>query len=436
MKSDLFNRWTRLRNDPALANFSWLTADKLIRLSLSLVVGTWMARHLGPTEYGTLNYGLAVTAILAIIPTLGLDLIVRRELVQHPERRGVLLGTTFFLKLGAGFATYAATLGGVLWLEPDRAARFVIIMTALMLVQHAVMTIDVHFQAELQARYSVWAQDLAFALSSLGRVVLILAGARLEAFVLMLLLDLPVTSLLLVWFYRRTGHCLAEWSWDGATAWRLLAEAWPLWLGGIAATIFLRADQVLLAHLGTAPEVGRYAAAYRLFELCAFLPVSLAVSLAPGLLAARSQGAGVYEEKLRRFFNLNAQLAWALVLPGIVLAPIVVRVLYGREFGASTPIFAVLLLGFPAMALGVARQQFLVNEGYTGLQLAMTSAGMALSLLLNWALIPLWGGLGAAVASTTAHLVAEVLLSFAWARTRAVARWQLRALVGFWFDKP
>ena len=430
----LIHRLARLRNEPALANFSWLTADKLFRLSLSLGVGTWMARHLGPKEYGTLNYGLAVTAILAILPTLGLDLIVRRELVQHPERRGRLLGTTFFLKLGAGLATYAGTLGGVLWLEPDRAARFVILMTSLMMVQHAVMTIDVDFQAELQARYSVWAQNLAFAFSSLGRVGLILAGARLEAFVLMLLLDLPVTSVLLVWFYRRSGHRLSEWRWDGATAGRLFAEAWPLWLGSIAATIFLRADQVLLAHLGTTSEVGRYAAAYRLFELCVFLPVSLAASLAPGLLAARSQGAGAYEAKLRRFFNLNAQLAWALVLPGIVLAPVVVRVLYGREFGASTPIFAVLLVGFPAMALGVARQQFLINEGYTGLQLAATSIGMTLSLLLNWVLIPRWGGLGAAVAATTAHLSADVLLSLAWARTRAVARWQMRALVGFWFD--
>ncbi len=434
MKSARFSRWTRFRNEPALANFSWLTADKLFRLTLSLGVGTWMARHLGPTEYGTLNYGLSVTAILAILPTLGLDLIVRRELVQHPERQDVLLGTTFFLKLGAGFVTYAATLVGVLWLESDRAARFVIIMTALTLVQHAIMTIDVHFQADLEARYSVWAQNLAFALSSLGRVGLILVGARLEAFVLMLLLDLPVTSLLLVWFYRRSGHRLAEWRWDGATARRLFAEAWPLWLGGIAGIIFLRADQVLLAHLGTTSEVGRYAAAYRLFEICVFLPVSLAVSLAPALLAARSAGVAEYEAKLRRFFNLNAQLAWALVVPGIVLAPMVVRLLYGREFGASTAIFAVLLLGFPAMALGVARQQFLINEGCTGLQLAATTIGMTFSLLLNWMLIPRWGGLGAAIAATTAHLVTDVLLSFAWPRTRAVARWQLRALAGFWFD--
>jgi PST family polysaccharide transporter len=434
MKSAFFSRWARLRNEPALANFSWLTADKIFRLGVSLGVGTWMARHLGPAEYGTLNYGLSVAAILGILPTLGLELIVRRELVQHPERQDALLGTTFFLKLGAGLITYAATLGGVFWLESDHAARFVIIMTSLMLVQHAIMTIDVHFQADLQARYSVWAQNLAFGLSSLGRVGLILAGARLEAFVLMLLLDLPITSLLLVWFYRRSGHRLAGWKWDGATARRLLVEAWPLWLSSIAGIVFLRADQVMLAHLGTASEVGRYAAAYRLFELCVFLPVSLAVSLAPALLAARSQGPVVYGAKLRRFFNLNAQLAWAIVLPGVLLAPMVVRLLYGREFGASTAIFAVLLLGFPAMALGIARQQFLVNEGCTGLQLTATTIGMTLSLLLNWVLIPRLGGLGAAVAATTAHHLTDVLLSFAWPRTRAVARWQLRALTGLWFD--
>jgi O-antigen/teichoic acid export membrane protein len=59
---------------------------------------------------------------------------------------------------------------------------------------------------------------------------------------------------------------------------------------------------------------------------------------------------------------------------------------------------------------------------------------MTLSLLLNWVLIPRLGGLGAAVAATTAHLSADVLLSLAWARTREVACWQIRALFGFWFD--
>lgn len=426
----------RSLGDTATMNFGWLVLDKAARLVVGFAVGTWVARYLGPADYGTLNYGLSVTIMLALLPTLGLDYVVRRELIQHPEAAGALLGTTFWLKLSAGVLTYGLTIAGAELLEPDHRARFVIIVSAITLVQHAMSTFDIHFQARLQARFSTWAQNAGFLVAAAGRVILVLRHAPLEAFVVMLMVELPLSSILMVVLYRRSAGTLSSWHWDFAVARRLLRQSWPLAIAGIATAVFLRADQVLLSRLRGVADVGQYAAAYRLLELAQFLPIALASSLTPAWLEAHDRSSAEYERASRRMFNRVAMLAWALAVPGMLLAPLVVPLLYGGRYHESAAILAVLLAGFPATALGVARQQYLVNEGLTRLQLVASLTGMGLCIALNLVLIPRYGAIGAAMVSIVTHLSADVLLTFAWPQTRRAGVWQLRALVGAWRLPP
>ena len=42
-----------------LKNFSWLFVEKIIRISGGIFIGIWIARYLGPNDYGVLNYALA-----------------------------------------------------------------------------------------------------------------------------------------------------------------------------------------------------------------------------------------------------------------------------------------------------------------------------------------------------------------------------------------
>ncbi len=428
--------WRRFRDEPVVANFGWLTFEKLVRMTLGLFVGTWVARYLGPADYGTLNYGIAITGILSVVPMLGLDAIVRRRLRQTPGDTGAILGTAFLLKLGAGVLTYAATITGMWLFEPNPTARFVVIVTALLHVHQSMMIFDVYFQSHLQARYGVWAQNIAFTLSALGRVVLILAGAKIEAFALMLVIEMPAASLLFVWFYRRNGGQLGTWQWRGNLASALLRESWPLALAAIASILYLRLDQVMLVHLASPQEAGRYAAAARLYELCGFLPVALAASLAPALLTAHATDRADFDRRVRGLFARAAQLAYAAAVPGILLSGVIVSLLFGPAYAATVPMFIVLLLGYPFLAVGIAREQVLIAEQKPRRQLAAMISGVALNLLLNLILIPRFGGLGAAGASALAQATAGVLSSFAWRDTRLIGRWQLQALVAPWRKPP
>jgi PST family polysaccharide transporter len=78
-------------------NFSWLIADKLIRLALSLFVSIVVARYLGPKNFGIWNYLLSITMFFTAFVSLGFENILPRELINHPEKEKKLLSTSFFL---------------------------------------------------------------------------------------------------------------------------------------------------------------------------------------------------------------------------------------------------------------------------------------------------------------------------------------------------
>ena len=80
-------------------NTSWLLVDKVSRLFLGLFVGIWVARYLGPTDFGTLNYVISLIGIIAVFGSFGLNGIVIRELVNYPEKRNDILGSSFVLRL-------------------------------------------------------------------------------------------------------------------------------------------------------------------------------------------------------------------------------------------------------------------------------------------------------------------------------------------------
>ncbi len=106
-----------------------------------------------------------------------------------------------------------------------------------------------------------------------------------------------------------------------------------------------------------------------------FVPTALASSVLPALLRARQHNAAEYARRQQQYYDLSAAVAYALSVPVALVAPWVVRVAYGAEFAAAGPILAVHIWSSVFVFLGVARGQWLVNEGLQKFYLGATCAG-------------------------------------------------------------
>lgn len=58
-------------------NTCWMMGEQFLRIIAGVFVGIWVARYLGPEQFGLFSYVLAFTAIFGGIAKLGLNGIVR-----------------------------------------------------------------------------------------------------------------------------------------------------------------------------------------------------------------------------------------------------------------------------------------------------------------------------------------------------------------------
>jgi O-antigen/teichoic acid export membrane protein len=161
-------------------NIGWLFFDKVLRMGVGLFVGVWIARYLGPEQFGLLNFALAFTGLFGAIAALGLQGIVVRDIVRDPDgAKELTLGTAAMLHLVGGLVTFLLILFAIAQLRPDDplARTIVAILGSMMLLK--VSQIAVYwFESQVQSKYTVWVQNSVFLLFAAVKVLLILKRHR------------------------------------------------------------------------------------------------------------------------------------------------------------------------------------------------------------------------------------------------------------------
>lgn len=186
-------------------NTSWLFGEKILRMVVGLFVGIWVARYLGPEQFGLFSYAQSFVGLFTAIATLGLDGIVVRELVKDESRRDELIGTAFYLKLIGAIAVLIVLAVAIQFTSNDHYTNVLVFIIASATIFQAFNVVDMYFQAKVLSKYVVYANVISFFVSSIVKVVLILNDAPLIAFVWATLFDSVVLALGFIYYYIKNN---------------------------------------------------------------------------------------------------------------------------------------------------------------------------------------------------------------------------------------
>jgi len=420
----------RLAARPAAGNFLWLAMDRGIRLVIALVIGSWSARYLGKANFGLLNFAMPIVAVFASIAPLGMEALVVRQLIHEPQLAGRWLGTVI------GFRSAAATLFGfaalgVAWMQRpgDASSLWITAILAAGMAVQALEAGELYFQARIEMRRLIVPRLGLSVFMNLLKVVFILRGMSVYWFAALTALEQGASGLLTLWLMRRALGTSQRLQFEFQRGWTLLKECWPLAVSALTVIAYVKSSQLILNTRLSNAELGVYAAAIRIPDTVAFVPGLLASSLLPGLLRSRAQGDDVYFTQLQRFFRINASVAYLICLPISLGSFFIIPLLFGPSYREAAPIMAVYTWAWFFAFMGGARGQHLLNLRLVRLSLLFSLVGLAVSLALNFLLIPKFGSLGAAYATVVSNLASSVLTSFLVAPTRRIGRMQWVALI-------
>jgi len=146
-----------------IGNINWLTFQNIFQNVIGLVVVAWVARYLGPNQFGLINYALSFVALFSALATLGLDNIVVRNIVSDPENKRRYLGSTLVLKFLGSLLMLIVSTVGIICIEPsNELIQLFVIIIALSYVFKSFDTIHLWFQSQVQAKYSVLSRTISF----------------------------------------------------------------------------------------------------------------------------------------------------------------------------------------------------------------------------------------------------------------------------------
>lgn len=395
-----------------LGNLAWLVTDQILQMALGLLVGVWVARYLGPAQFGLLNYAIAFVSLFASLATMGLGTLVVRDIARDPDCKEETLGTAFALQFAGGVITLVLTVTLISVLNPDETlTRWLVGIIAAGTIFQSFETINFWFQSQVQSKYTVVAKNCVSLLAAALKIGLIQIKAPLIAFAWLRLGEVAFAGFAFAFVYQSRGNDFKLWrvSWERGK--QLLQESWPLVLSSLAVFIYSKIDQIMLGSLDKT-ELGYYAVAVKLSEICDFLPMIIASSIFPKLAQLREKNYGEYLKKFQVYSDTMLFLWLAVALPISLLAPFIVQTLYGEQYANSAPVLAVYVWSQFGSNFGVARNTYFALEGQLRYGLYLTVVGSIFNIVLNSLLIPQYGALGATVATLITYFYVIILVNF------------------------
>ena len=384
--------------------------EKILRMAVGLFVGIWVARYLGPEQFGVLSFSQAFVGIFSAIATLGLDGIVIRELVKDQSRRNELIGTAFWLKLLGSILVLLILAFAIRFTSNDEYTNFLIFIIAGSVVFQSLNVVDFYFQSKVLSGYIVFANTVSLFFSSILKIVLILNEAPLIAFAWLVLFDSVVLAIGFIACYLKE---IEEFRFENLkfkkqTAKFLLKDSWPLILSGLAVSIYIKIDQIMIKEILGNESVGQYAAAVRLSEAWYFIPIVIVSSLFPAIVNSKKHSEELYYARMQKLYYLMFAIAFPVALLISFNGEWLIRLLYGAAFNESSSVLIIHIWTGVFVFLGSPTSKWYVSEGLQSYALYRSLFAVISNVILNLMLIPEFGIDGAA----TATLISAVFTSY------------------------
>ncbi|EEA96267.1 oligosaccharide flippase family protein [Pseudovibrio sp. JE062] len=373
----------------------------------------YLARILGPTEFGVFAFGLATIMLLAIPIKNGASTLITKHVAIAREENGAEQASPL-LKTGIRLSLiYASAIIMALWgvmMISDSENVFIASVAVFSLVLPFLCVTGLMegvLRGSFRPNAAILVGTVLVPLLVLGVAFLLTEQMRAEGWAYAVYLyigagaAITILSITLAWPYLRTLFSQHDGSSMNGTEWLSLVAPFAIVTGLL---IFNRQiDTILLGTLAGEKEAGIYRIAAQASVLVTFGMQAIGHLYAPYLATADKAAAS---SKISGY--LRKSVLFSVAFGGLALITLalwgdeVIRLLAGPEYLEAYPVMLVLCTANLAVAVNGATMQALYMQGHQKRTAWIFFAAGVLSVIANASLIPYLGINGAAIATSTA----------------------------------
>jgi len=410
IKTDMGKNMMIMKNRVA-KNSIWIISCKVVQSLLSLIVAMLVARFLGPSNYGVLNYAASIVAFFIPIMQLGLNSILVQEIVNQPEKEGEILGTALALsQLSAFLCIIGIFLFSAYANAGETQTIIVCFLYSILLVFHSIDMIQYWFQAKLLSKYVSLSMLGAYMLVSIYKIILLATGKSVYWFAVSNAIDYAIIALVLIIIYKRLGSQKFSFSLDRAK--KLFSKSKFYIVSNMMITIFAQTDRIMLKFMNGNEAVGYYSAAVACAGMTGFVFSAIIDSARPVIFESKKNGSISFDKNVSRLYSIIIYFALMQSVIIALFSPIIIGILYGSQYSESISALRIIVWYTTFSYLGSVRNIWILAEGKHKILWVLNLSGALTNIILNLIFIPVWGINGAAFASLLTQIFTNVILGF------------------------
>ncbi len=393
-------------------NTFWITLSAGICKALRAVLIIYLARALGPTDYGKFAFALAFISLFVSFFDMGVPIIATREFSKEGAKREEF-NSLISLKIVLGIATVILIFSLSLFITSSPEIQRLI----------WILTLASFFGQFPEIFYSLFRSKEKMEYEAFINVFQVLLLSGIIFFVILnflspknisfgyLIANLITLIVAGAFFCRKFAPIKGL---VDVKIWkRFLVMAWPLALTSIFGMIYGYFDSAFLGYSNQVKETGLYNAALRIINIAVLPSGIITMTFYPVLSRLSCEKEKTSFQKL---FNYQMKILMAiavfLILIGVVFAPQIISLIYGPSYLPAVSAFRVLLATTGISYLLASFSQIFIIFNKQWKYFWVTFWGAIINVILDLVLIPAFSLYGAAVASFFATFLMLVLSLF------------------------
>ena len=394
-----------------LNNAGWIVGCKVIKAILMLIVTAITARYLGKEKYGIITYASGLCAFVVPIMQLGISSTFVHEITNRPGQDGKVVGTIIGMSMtSALFCILGIVSFSMIATAGQQETILVCSIYSIMLFFNAMEMIQYWFQAKLMAKYSALAMMLSYVGVSLFQILLVVFKADVYLFAISYSLDFfLIAIILLVIFKKKSGQKL---SFSLSLAKELLSVSKFYIIANLMETIYIHTDVVMLNFMAGEAETGIYGAAWNCANMFNFVFAAIIDSMRPTIYEGKNKDQKTFESRTLELFSILFYFSLLVAVMMTLFSPLVVKIMYGVDYVEAVDVLRISIWMTTFSYVGTARSAWMLAEDKHKYLWIINLVGVILNVAVNYALIPIMGAFGAAIASVATQFISNVLLNF------------------------
>jgi len=402
-------------------NTFWLLIDKFITLGAGFVTTIILARHFSLQAFGEYNYLLTYVVLWGPLFSLGIARILLREFSNKPDKIGVFLTTACQARF---YATLFFSIIALAIFIRITEQNYNVVLIAILLFSQLTSSLEVYefwFQYKSLNKHVVKLRILV----TLFFNILKICSAIFYPSILWIVI---ITAL--EWVSLKSGYYFLYKYWnqkaqllhhfDKGAFKNLFQQSKYLIFSGIAAIIYLKIDILMLEHLASSKEVAIYSVAAKISEVWFVLPAIFVTVVSPEMLNWAKNNIEKYHRRTQEFFSLFFWGGLVATLATYFIAPYLIPFIFGDEYLLSVEILQIHIWALVFISLRQLFSHILVIMKFAQFSLFSQVSGAIVNIILNYILIPLYGGKGAAIATIISYAMSSYFCLIFSAKTRPI----------------